>query len=127
MAYPFFGTHILVDFSCSNKILLNNVESLEAFFNQVCDKANFHIVKKDYHQFDPQGVSMVYILSESHVSIHTWPEFGKASLDVFCCHKLEESTIDIIRKIIHEFFTIESEYFHLIYRGSFPDAEDSYS
>ena len=40
-----------------------------------------HIVKK----FNPQGISVVFLLSESHLSIHTWPELGKFSLDLFSC------------------------------------------
>lgn len=37
------------------------------------------------HRFEPQGVTCVAMLSESHISIHTWPEFGKAVCDAFTC------------------------------------------
>ena len=36
-------------------------------------------------KFDPQGVTVLCLLSESHISIHTWPEEGKASVDVYTC------------------------------------------
>ena len=39
-----------------------------------------------YNQFEPQGVSIVFLLSESHLSLHTWPENGKISLDLFSCN-----------------------------------------
>lgn len=38
-----------------------------------------------FHKFSPQGVSGVVIISESHLSIHTWPELGYAAIDVFTC------------------------------------------
>ncbi len=37
------------------------------------------------HRFEPQGVSVVVVIAESHVSIHTWPEHGYAAVDVFTC------------------------------------------
>lgn len=37
------------------------------------------------HQFEPHGLTAIVLLSESHISIHTWPELGRASLDVFTC------------------------------------------
>jgi S-adenosylmethionine decarboxylase len=36
-------------------------------------------------KFDPQGVTVICLLSESHISIHTWPEEGKAAVDVYTC------------------------------------------
>ncbi|HBI26269.1 MAG TPA: adenosylmethionine decarboxylase, partial [Peptococcaceae bacterium] len=38
-----------------------------------------------FHKFSPQGVSGVVIISESHLTIHTWPELGYAAVDVFTC------------------------------------------
>jgi S-adenosylmethionine decarboxylase len=41
------------------------------------------------HQFSPQGVTAICLLSESHISIHTWPEKGEAAVDVFTCGESE--------------------------------------
>ena len=48
-------------------------------------QANLTVVAIQGHQFAPQGVSVVAVLSESHLSIHTWPELGYAALDVYTC------------------------------------------
>ena len=43
------------------------------------------ILGQNYHQFSPQGVSGVVLIAESHVSVHTWPEYGYAAIDIFSC------------------------------------------
>jgi S-adenosylmethionine decarboxylase len=43
------------------------------------------VLKTVSHKFDPQGITAICLLSESHISIHTWPEEGKAALDVYTC------------------------------------------
>ena len=79
------GTHFLVDGEGSSFEKLNNLNHLvkmcffiAGFYNLNVED---HIVKK----FNPQGISVVFLLSESHLSIHTWPELGKFSLDLFSC------------------------------------------
>src|SRR5690606_36787719 len=44
-----------------------------------------NIVSVDFHKFNPHGISGVVVISESHLTIHTWPEFGYAAVDVFTC------------------------------------------
>lgn len=48
-------------------------------------KAGAEIREVALHQFAPQGVSGVVVISESHLAIHTWPELGYAAIDVFTC------------------------------------------
>ena len=43
------------------------------------------VVSQSFHQFSPHGISGVVIVAESHLCIHTWPEYGYASVDVFTC------------------------------------------
>jgi S-adenosylmethionine decarboxylase proenzyme len=43
------------------------------------------IVASEFHQFNPYGISGMIIISESHLSIHTWPEYGYAAVDIFTC------------------------------------------
>ena len=43
------------------------------------------IVQTVFHSFNPQGVSGVVVIAESHLAIHTWPEYGHAAVDVFTC------------------------------------------
>ena len=52
------------------------------------------------HRFEPQGVTGLALLAESHISIHTWPEIGYAAVDVFTCgeHTMPELACQIMRK-----------------------------
>lgn len=43
------------------------------------------VLGDSFHRFNPQGVSGVIVIAESHLSVHTWPEFGYAAVDVFTC------------------------------------------
>jgi S-adenosylmethionine decarboxylase len=52
------------------------------------------IVKAVFHNFNPYGVSGVVVITESHVTIHTWPEYGYAAVDIFSCsQKLKHRVI----------------------------------
>lgn len=56
-------------------------------------------VGETFHQFDPIGVTGMILLSESHISVHTWPEHGSVALDVFCCtseYKAQTATRKIV-------------------------------
>jgi S-adenosylmethionine decarboxylase len=43
------------------------------------------LLKSDTHKFEPQGVTGYALLAESHISVHTWPEDGRAACDVYTC------------------------------------------
>ncbi len=79
------GRHILAEiFGCEHDIL-NSPERVEKIMVEAALKAGAEIREVAFHQFSPQGVSGVVIISESHLAIHTWPELGYAALDVFTC------------------------------------------
>lgn len=79
------GKHILVDiFNCNPK-LLEKVDFISNTMHEAAKKSGATIVGKYFKQFDPYGVSGVIIIAESHISIHTWPEHGLASVDYFSC------------------------------------------
>ena len=79
------GEHILVEIKSAPAEGLNHLESLKQAIIGVLKQANLTVVAIQGHQFAPQGVSVVAVLSESHLSIHTWPELGYAALDVYTC------------------------------------------
>ncbi len=64
---------------------LNNVEEVEHCLVQAAREAKATVLDCSFHKFSPQGVSGVVVIAESHISIHTWPEFGYAAVDVFTC------------------------------------------
>jgi S-adenosylmethionine decarboxylase proenzyme len=52
---------------------------------EAAKKSGAHVLQASVHRFSPMGCSVVVILKETHISIHTWPEFGFAALDIFLC------------------------------------------
>jgi len=49
------------------------------------EDANATIISHNFHKFSPYGVSGVVVIAESHVAIHTWPEYNYAAVDIFTC------------------------------------------
>ena len=79
------GRHVLAEFyGCSSDILNDTAKIQELMVNAALE-AGAEIREVIFHQFSPQGVSGVVVISESHLAIHTWPEFGYAAVDVFTC------------------------------------------
>ena len=79
------GRHILVEYYNCDKELLKDHEAIEQHMNQAALEANATIVASCFHKFNPWGVSGAVIIQESHLTIHTWPEYGYASVDLFTC------------------------------------------
>lgn len=79
------GSHILIEaYDCDPKVL-DDVELVEEVMVDAALKAGAEIREVAFHRFSPQGVSGVVVISESHLSVHTWPEVGYAAVDVFTC------------------------------------------
>ncbi|MBW6515718.1 MAG: adenosylmethionine decarboxylase [Candidatus Cloacimonetes bacterium] len=96
------GRQILVEFYKCNADILKDVKKIEAAMLTACTKAKATIVRHTFHEFSPFGVSGVVVIAESHVAIHTWPEYNYAAVDIFTCGE----TIDpwVIYKYLEEQF-----------------------
>jgi S-adenosylmethionine decarboxylase len=96
----YLGNHLLVElYECdSNK--LNDLGKLEMVLEEAVRISGATALKTSFHQFAPQGVSGVIIIAESHFTIHTWPEYGYAALDIFTCGQSVDSqkALDYIEK-----------------------------
>ncbi|MTI71732.1 MAG: S-adenosylmethionine decarboxylase proenzyme [Firmicutes bacterium] len=79
------GRHILVEFYDCDKAILNDHDKIEKHMNKAAKRANATVVESAFHFFNPWGVSGAVVISESHLTIHTWPEFGYAAVDLFTC------------------------------------------
>jgi spermidine synthase len=79
------GRHIIVEFyECSAK-KINEVSLIEKSMIHAAKLAGATIISSTFHHFSPFGVSGVIVIGESHLAIHTWPEYRFASLDLFTC------------------------------------------
>ena len=80
----FAGTHLIIDLWDVNRI--DDPEHIERSLCDAAVRAGATILSSDFHVFTPNnGVSGVIVLSERHISIHTWPERNFAAVDVFMC------------------------------------------
>lgn len=90
--------HLLVELFDCDKAILQDQSQIETLFIKAAKAANVTIVKSVFHQYSPQGVTGVVIIEESHLSIHTWPECGYASVDFYTCGSgLPEKALEIIQ------------------------------
>jgi S-adenosylmethionine decarboxylase len=79
------GRHLLIElYNCDSKIL-NDVHKVEGIMVDAAKHAHARIVDVVFHTFNPHGISGVIVIAESHLAIHTWPEFNFASIDVYTC------------------------------------------
>lgn len=86
------GRHLIVEYASCDNVKLNNLEYLETIMNEAVRKSGATIVRSVFHRYNPQGVSGVVVIAESHFSIHTWPEYGYAAIDYFTCGETVDPT-----------------------------------
>jgi len=79
------GRHLLLELKDCNPEVLNDLEFLKSSLTETAVQIGATVIGDSFHQFSPQGVSGVVIISESHLFIHTWPEYSYAAVDVFTC------------------------------------------
>ncbi|MDC4205096.1 MAG: adenosylmethionine decarboxylase [Candidatus Manganitrophus sp.] len=79
------GTHLLVELKDCNSKILNDVKKIEDILVTAAKEAKATIIESRFHKFSPFGISGVVVIAESHLTIHTWPEYGYAAVDIFTC------------------------------------------
>jgi spermidine synthase len=79
------GRHILVEFSGCSPEILDDVSVIESAMVEAAQKAGATVIQSTFHHFSPFGVSGVVVIQESHLAIHTWPEYQYAAVDLFTC------------------------------------------
>jgi S-adenosylmethionine decarboxylase len=91
------GVHLIIDLHGAKR--LDDLEHIEATLRRCVAAARATLLHIHLHHFQPNGVSGVAVLAESHISIHTWPEAGFAALDVFMCGSANpDACIPVLRE-----------------------------
>jgi S-adenosylmethionine decarboxylase len=90
MEYSTNGRHVIVDIWGVDFALLNNVDYLQEIMKDAAEKCHANVLSVAYEKFDPNGCTVIIILSESHLSIHTYPDKGFAAIDCYTCGKHTE-------------------------------------
>ena len=84
------GKHLICDIKgIKNDTLLNSVNYMKNMLSDICLKFNFQILDKTQYEFEPQGCSILFLLSESHISLHSFPEKQHVSFDLYTCRDYE--------------------------------------
>ncbi len=96
------GRHCILELYDCPSYLLDNQSLIQQALREAAEIAKSTLLGELSHKFDPQGVTALVLLAESHISIHTWPESGYAAVDVFTCgaHTLPEAACDYIAKTL---------------------------
>ncbi|MBB6452073.1 S-adenosylmethionine decarboxylase [Salirhabdus euzebyi] len=79
------GRHVIAELWNCNEDKLNDINLIEKIFVDAALKSGAEVREVAFHKFAPHGVSGVVIISESHLTIHSFPEHGYASIDVYTC------------------------------------------
>lgn len=79
------GRHILMEaYDCEYDVL-DDMRGIQNAMIKAAERTGATVVDVAFRKFEPYGVSGVVVISESHLAIHTWPEFGYAAIDLFTC------------------------------------------
>jgi S-adenosylmethionine decarboxylase proenzyme len=100
------GKHMICDIkNIKNITLLNDDQLLIKLLDNVCELHNFTILNKSFHKFPTYGFSSIYLLSESHISIHTFPEKKYVAIDIYTCRQYDNNNIyyEIYNYLIQQF------------------------
>ncbi len=79
------GFHCIVELYDCPPHLLDDVDHIDAAIRAAVKRSGADLIQQISHKFTPQGVTALGLLSESHISIHTWPERGYAAVDCYTC------------------------------------------
>lgn len=108
------GRHMTVEFYDCDPKTLADVKLMEQIFLRSAEKSGATVVDSNFHEFKPQGVSGVVVISESHFAVHAWPEYDYAAVDLFTCGSNVdfEAAIEVIGKGIGSAQWIVSSVMH---------------
>lgn len=85
------GKQLVVElYGCDNDTI-NDIDAVERIMLEGAEKAQATVVDHKFHKFSPHGVSGAIIIAESHMAIHTWPEYGYCAVDIFTCGDLTDN------------------------------------
>ena len=87
------GWHLLADCGGCDPGAMNSTERVRLLIRELAFAAGLTIQREGYHSYTPVGVTGFAIVSESHISVHTWPEYNYAAVDVFSCKTLDKEKI----------------------------------
>ena len=97
------GSHCILELHGCPHDILNDEALMRDAIAKASEKSLSTLLHLSSHSFEPQGVTAVGLLAESHISIHTWPELGYAACDIFTCGESAEpvQACDVLAASLH--------------------------
>ena len=83
------GRHLIAEFYRCESGFLDDAERIQRLMLETAEIIGATVMGVSFHRFTPQGVSGTVVISESHLSIHTWPEYGYVAVDIYTCGGLD--------------------------------------
>ena len=97
------GKHLLASvYNIINYECLEKVETIQPLMIKIVDKMKLNVVGEVHKQFEPFGATCVYLLAESHLSIHTFVKERYCTIDLYCCN--DKLDMQEVLNIIYDFF-----------------------
>jgi S-adenosylmethionine decarboxylase len=90
------GIHIILELYECDPQVVNQPQRIEEILLEAAKAANLKTLCIKTHKFTPYGVTSLLLISESHLSIHTWPEHNFAAADIFICGNQARKAADVI-------------------------------
>ena len=109
------GTQILLDLENCNSNLLDDIDFIKDILKKAATLACATIIGETFHKFQPVGVTGVVSIAESHICIHTWPEYSYASVDIFSCG--DDFNLETASRIIEEGLESSDSFSRVLERG----------
>lgn len=116
------GLHLLAEwYGCAATLaVMRSADDLQAVCEQLTRQVGLSVVGAYFHQFVPQGATGTLVLAESHIAIHTWPESGMVTLDIFVCNYSGDNShrAEQLYASLKSLFAPEREQLHRLQRGA---------
>ena len=93
--------------------IINDITAIKNAAHTAIEYVGASIVEECTHEFEPIGITYFAVISTSHFSIHTWPEYGYAAIDIFSC---KDEVVNGISEKLKELFEAERIELHLVER-----------
>jgi S-adenosylmethionine decarboxylase proenzyme len=100
------GEHYIYDLSNCSREILHDSEFSYSLFSKAVRESGLTVIDEGFYKFSPHGFTCFLLLSESHASLHAWPEYGYCAIDLFTCN-LGKDLMPLIEKL-KEVFGAES-------------------
>lgn len=113
------GKHFVLELSQCDPKIIGSLAKVQRSMVRAALEAKAEVREIAFHKFNPQGVSGVVVIAESHLAIHTWPEYGYAAVDIYTCGEktLPQKACEYLEKIFHAKYACCS----VIERGMIPE------